>query len=234
MYRGRLWTMRQFAGFGTASDTNARFRYLLSQGQTGLSVAFDMPTLMGFDSDHPFSLGEVGKCGVAVDSIEDMDELFAEIPVGEVSTSMTINCTAPIVFAMYLALAKRRGVPLSSLKGTLQNDMLKEFIAQKEWIYPIEPSLKLMIDIVEFCTNHVPLWNTISISGYHIREAGSTAVQELAFTLSDGLEYVKRAIGRGLGVDQFARRYSFFFNAHIDFLKRSPNIGRQGEFGRAK
>jgi methylmalonyl-CoA mutase N-terminal domain/subunit len=219
MYRGWLWTMRQFAGFGTASDTNARFRYLLSQGQTGLSVAFDMPTLMGFDSDHPSSMGEVGKCGVAVDSIEDMDELFAEIPVGEVSTSMTINCTAPIVFAMYLALAKRRGVPLSSLKGTLQNDMLKEFIAQKEWIYPIEPSLKLMIDIVEFCTNHVPLWNTISISGYHIREAGSTAVQELAFTLSDGLEYVKRAIGRGLGVDQFARRYSFFFNAHIDFFE---------------
>lgn len=219
MYRGKLWTMRQFAGFGSAKDTNQRFRYLLSQGQTGLSVAFDMPTLMGFDSDHPSSLGEVGKCGVAIDSIEDMDELFAEIPVGEVSTSMTINCTAPIVFAMYLALAKRRGVSLSSLKGTLQNDMLKEFIAQKEWIYPIEPSLKLTIDIVEFCTREVPLWNTISISGYHIREAGSTAVQELAFTLSDGLEYVKRAMSRGLEVGKFSGRYSFFFNAHIDFFE---------------
>jgi methylmalonyl-CoA mutase N-terminal domain/subunit len=219
MYRGRLWTMRQFAGFGTASDTNARFRYLLSQGQTGLSVAFDMPTLMGFDSDHPSSLGEVGKCGVALDSIEDMDELFAEIPVGEVSTSMTINCTAPMVFAMYLAIAKHRGIPIQTLKGTLQNDMLKEFIAQKEWMYPVVPSIKLVIDIVEFCTNHVPLWNTISISGYHIREAGSTAVQELAFTIADGLEYVKEALERGIKLDQFANRYSFFFNAHIDFFE---------------
>lgn len=219
MYRGRVWTMRQFAGFGTARDTNARFRYLLSQGQTGLSVAFDMPTLMGYDSDHPASLGEVGKCGVAIDSIEDMDQLFEGIPLGEVSTSMTINCTAPMVFAMYLAVAKHRGIPIQTLKGTLQNDMLKEFIAQKEWIYPVRPSIKLVIDIVEFCTNEVPLWNTISISGYHIREAGSTAVQELAFTLADGLEYVQEALERGIELDRFAKRYSFFFNAHIDFFE---------------
>ena len=219
MYKGKVWTMRQFAGFGTAKDTNERFRYLLKNGQTGLSVAFDMPTLMGYDSDHPICLGEVGKCGVAIDSIEDMDLLFNTIPLDKVSTSMTINCTAPIIFAMYLAIAKKRGIPFKFLRGTLQNDMLKEFIAQKEWIYPVEPSLKMVIDIVEFCTQEVPLWNTISISGYHIREAGSTAVQELAFTLLDGIEYVKKAIDRGLRVDEFAKRYSFFFNAHIDFFE---------------
>jgi methylmalonyl-CoA mutase N-terminal domain/subunit len=219
MYRDKVWTMRQFAGFGSAQDTNARYRFLLAQGQTGLSVAFDMPTLMGLDSDSPHALGEVGRCGVAVDSIEDMLTLFDGIDVGSVTTSMTINSTAPILFAMYLAAADERGMPYSKLGGTLQNDILKEYIAQKEFIYPIRPSMRLVTDVVEFCTRNVPSWNPISISGYHIREAGSTAAQELAFTLADGFAYVEAGIERGLDVDEFAPRLSFFFNAHIDFFE---------------
>jgi len=219
MYRGRLWTMRQFAGFGTATDTNERFRYLLEQGQTGLSTAFDMPTLMGLDSDHPRSLGEVGREGVAVDSLEDMATLFAGIPLGEVSTSMTINSAAAILLAFYVCVAERQGVAPDRLRGTAQTDILKEYIAQKEWIFPPEPSLRLVTDMVEYCTREMPLWHPISISGYHIREAGSTAAQELAFTLADGFTYVEQAIGRGLDVDEFAPRLSFFFNAHIDFFE---------------
>jgi methylmalonyl-CoA mutase N-terminal domain/subunit len=219
MYRDKVWTMRQFAGFGSAQDTNARYRFLLAQGQTGLSVAFDMPTLMGLDSDSPHALGEVGRCGVAVDSIEDMLTLFDGIDVGSVTTSMTINSPAPILFAMYLAAADERGMPYSKLGGTLQNDILKEYIAQKEFIYPIRPSMRLVTDVVEFCTRNVPSWNPISISGYHIREAGSTAAQELAFTLADGFAYVEAGIERGLDVDEFAPRLSFFFNAHIDFFE---------------
>jgi methylmalonyl-CoA mutase N-terminal domain/subunit len=219
MYRDKVWTMRQFAGFGSAQDTNARYRFLLAQGQTGLSVAFDMPTLMGLDSDSPHALGEVGRCGVAVDSIEDMLTLFDGIDVGSVTTSMTINSPAPILFAMYLAAADERGIPYSKLGGTLQNDILKEYIAQKEFIYPIRPSMRLVTDVVEFCTRNVPSWNPISISGYHIREAGSTAAQELAFTLADGFAYVEAGIERGLDVDEFAPRLSFFFNAHIDFFE---------------
>jgi methylmalonyl-CoA mutase N-terminal domain/subunit len=219
MYRGRLWTMRQFAGFGSAEDTNDRFRYLLAQGQTGLSVAFDLPTLMGYDSDHPLSSGEVGKCGVAISSLADMEALFDRIPLAEVTTSMTINSPAAIVWAMYLAVAEKQGADWKLLSGTLQNDILKEYIAQKEYIYPPEPSLRLVIDTFEFGTQHTPRFNPISISGYHIREAGSTAIQELAFTLRDAIEYVERGIQRGLAVDEFAPRLSFFFNAHNDFFE---------------
>jgi len=219
MYRGRLWTMRQFAGFGTAEDTNERFRYLLSQGQTGLSVAFDLPTLMGYDSDHALSRGEVGKCGVAISSLADMEALFDRIPLAEVTTSMTINSPAAILWAMYLAVAEKQGADWKLLSGTLQTDILKEYIAQKEYIYPPEPSLRLVIDTFEFGTRHTPRFNPISISGYHIREAGSTAIQELAFTLRDGIEYVERGIRRGLEVDEFAPRLSFFFNAHNDFFE---------------
>ena len=219
MYRGHLWTMRQFAGFGSAEDTNQRFRYLLSQGQTGLSVAFDLPTLMGYDSDHPFSEGEVGKCGVAIDSLADMEVLFDQIRLGDVTTSMTINSPAAILWAMYLAVAEKQGVDWKVLGGTLQNDILKEFIAQKEYIYPPAPSMRLVVDTFEFGVRHTPRFNPISISGYHIREAGSTAIQEVAFTLRDGIEYVEWAIRRGLHVDDFAQRLSFFFNAHNDFFE---------------
>ena len=219
MYRSRLWTMRQFAGFGNAKQTNERYHFLLSQGQMGLSVAFDMPTLMGHDSDSPHALGEVGRCGVAVDSVEDMLTLFSGIDVGAVTTSMTINSPAPILFAMYLAAADEQGIPYAKLGGTLQNDILKEYIAQKEFIFPIRPSMRLVTDVVEFCTRNVPSWNPISISGYHIREAGSTAAQELAFTLADGFAYVEAGVERGLDVDEFAPRLSFFFNAHIDFFE---------------
>ena len=219
MYRGRLWTMRQFAGFGTAEETNERFHYLLEHGQTGLSVAFDMPTLMGYDSDHPRSLGEVGREGVAVDSLDDMRVLFQGIPLGDVSTSMTINSPAAILLAFYVCLAEEQGVPRAALRGTAQTDILKEYIAQKEWIFPPEPSMRLVTDMVEFCAREMPLFHPISISGYHIREAGSTAAQELAFTLADGFEYVEWALRRGLAVDEFAPRLSFFFNAHIDFFE---------------
>ena len=219
MHRGRLWTMRMFAGFGTAEETNARFRYLLSQGQTGLSVAFDMPTLYGYDSDAPEALGEFGKCGVAVSSLADMEVLFDQIPLGEVTTSMTINSPAAVIWAMYIAAAEKQGYRRAQLGGTLQNDILKEYIAQKEFIFPPEPSMRLVTDTVEFGTRELPLWNTISISGYHIREAGSTAAQELAFTLADGFAYVEAALARGLDVDEFAPRLSFFFNAHNDFFE---------------
>jgi methylmalonyl-CoA mutase N-terminal domain/subunit len=219
-YRGKLWTMRQFAGFGTAADTNQRFKYLLSQGQTGLSVAFHLPTLYGYDSDHPMSTGEVGKCGVTVDTLADMEVLFDGIPLGEVTTSMTINSTAPILFAMYLAVAEKQGVDIHrQVSGTLQNDILKEYIAQKEYIFPPRPSMRLITDQFAFAARHVPRWNTISISGYHIREAGSTALQELAFTLRDGMEYVQYGIDAGLNVDEFAPRLSFFFNSHNDFFE---------------
>jgi methylmalonyl-CoA mutase, N-terminal domain len=219
MYRGRLWTMRQFAGFGTAEETNERFHYLLAHGQTGLSTAFDMPTLMGYDSDHPRSLGEVGREGVAVDSLADAEALFAGIPLGEVSTSMTINSPAAILLAYYVCVGEQQGVPRNRLRGTAQTDILKEYIAQKEWIYPPEPSMRLVTDMVEFCAAEMPLFHPISISGYHIREAGSTAAQELAFTLADGFAYVEAAIERGLDVDDFAPRLSFFFNAHLDFFE---------------
>ncbi len=219
MYRERLWTMRQFAGFGAAADTNARFRYLLSQGQSGLSVAFDLPTLMGYDSDHALAHGEVGKCGVAVSSLADMEVLFDHIPLAGVTTSMTINSPAAILWAMYLAVADKQGASLQTLSGTLQNDILKEYIAQKEYIFPPEPSLRLVVDTLEFGVRHTPKFNPISISGYHIREAGSTAIQELAFTLRDAIEYVERAVRRGLAVDDFAPRLSFFFNAHNDFFE---------------
>jgi methylmalonyl-CoA mutase N-terminal domain/subunit len=219
MYRGRLWTMRQFAGFGTAEETNARFHYLLEHGQTGLSTAFDMPTLMGYDSDHPKSLGEVGREGVAVDSLEDMEQLFAGIPLGEVSTSMTINAPAAMLLAFYICVAEEQGVARDLLRGTIQTDILKEYIAQKEWIFPPEPSMRLCVDMIEFCAREVPLWHPVSISGYHIREAGSTAAQELAFTLADGFAYVEAGLARGLDVDDFAPRLSFFFNAHIDFFE---------------
>ena len=219
MYRGRLWTMRQFAGFGTAAETNERFRYLLEHGQTGLSTAFDMPTLMGYDSDHERSLGEVGREGVAIDSLEDMQTLFDGIPLGEVSTSMTINSPAAILLAYYAVVGEQQGVPMAKLRGTIQTDILKEYIAQKEYIFPPEPSMRLVTDMVEFCSTEMPLWHPISISGYHIREAGSTAAQELAFTLADGFTYVEWAVERGLDVDDFAPRLSFFFNAHLDFFE---------------
>ena len=219
MYRGKLWTMRQFAGMGTAEQTNARYKFLLEKGQTGLSVAFDNPTLYGWDSDHPLSEGEVGKTGVAIDSLGDMERLFRDIPLGDVSTSMTINAPAAWVFALFLANAEARKIPFASLRGTLQNDILKEYIAQKEWIFPPEPHLRLITDLMAFSADHVPQWNTISISGYHIREAGSTAAQELAFTLADGFTYVEYALRAGLDVDDFAPRLSFFFNAHVDFFE---------------
>jgi len=219
MYRGRLWTMRQFSGFATPEETNRRYLYLLSQGQTGLSVAFDLPTLMGYDADHATSEGEVGKCGVSICSLEDMEILFSGIPLGDVTVSMTINSPAPILWAMYLAVGEKQGVDWSRMSGTLQNDILKEYIAQKEYIFPPRPSMRLVTDVIEYSTQRVPRFNPISISGYHIREAGSTAVQELAFTLRDGIEYVDWALERGLPVDSFAPRLSFFFNAHNDFFE---------------
>ncbi len=219
LYRGKLWTMRMFAGFGTAEETNARFKYLLEQGQTGLSIAFDLPTLMGYDTDQPEALGEFGKCGVAVSSLRDMEILLEGIPLDKVSTSMTINSPAAVIWAMYIAAAEKQGVRPEQLRGTIQNDILKEFIAQKEFIFPPDPSMRLVVDTMEFGSKIVPQWNTISISGYHIREAGSTAAQELAFTLSDGMEYVRWGMARGMEVDEFAPRLSFFFNAHNDFFE---------------
>ena len=219
MHRGRLWTMRMFAGFGTAEETNARYKYLLDHGETGLSVAFDMPTLYGYDSDAPEALGEFGKCGVAVSSLADMEILFDGIPVDQITTSMTINSPAAVIWAMYIATAEKRGIPMEVLGGTIQNDILKEFIAQKEFIFPPKPSMRLVVDTFEFGSKYLPRWNTISISGYHIREAGATAVQELAFTLADGFEYVRWGMERGLKVDEFAPRLSFFFNSHNDFFE---------------
>jgi len=219
MYRGRVWTMREFSGFGTPEETNRRYRYLLSQGQTGLSVAFDFPTLYGYDSDHSFARGEVGRCGVAVDTLKDMEILFDSIQLDEITTSMTINGPAPIIWAMYIANAENRGISKGMIGGTIQNDILKEYIAQKSWMLPPEPSMKLIIDTFEYGSKYVPKWNTISISGYHIREAGSTAVQELAFTLADGMAYVKAGVDRGLAVDDFASRLSFFFNSHNDVFE---------------
>jgi methylmalonyl-CoA mutase, N-terminal domain len=218
-YRGKLWTMRQFAGFGSAFDTNQRFKYLLANGQTGLSVAFDLPTLMGYDSDHPFSEGEVGKCGVAISSLADMEVLFDGIPLEQVTTSMTINAPASMIFAMFLGVAEKQGADWKKVGGTIQNDILKEYIAQKEWIYPPRPAMQLIVDTIEFCSKEVPRFNPVSISGYHIREAGSTALQELAFTLRDGIEYVQYAIDHGMDVDDFAPRLSFFFNSHNDFFE---------------
>src|SRR5438270_712960 len=219
MYRGRLWTMRQFAGFGTAEETNERFRYLLDHGQTGLSTAFDMPSLMGHDSDSPRSLGEVGREGVAVDTLDDMETLFAGIDLGEVTVSMTINAPAAIMLAFYVVAAEEKGVPATALGGTIQADILKEYIAQKEWCFPIDPAMRLLGDMIEWSSREMPRWHPVSISGYHIREAGSTAAQELAFTLKDGFTYVEQAIERGLDVDDFAPRLSFFFNAHLDFFE---------------
>ncbi|MCJ7629541.1 MAG: methylmalonyl-CoA mutase family protein [Longimicrobiales bacterium] len=224
MYRGRLWTMRQYAGFGTAEDTNRRYRYLLEQGTTGLSVAFDLPTQMGYDSDHPMALGEVGRVGVAIDSLDDLAVLFQGIPLGEVSTSMTINATAAILLAFYVALADDRGIPREKLQGTVQNDVLKEYIARGTYIYPVEPSLRLISDVMAFCGKEIPSWNTISISGYHMREAGATAPQELAFTFANGLEYVERALAAGLILEDFAPRLSFFFAAHNDFLEEAAKF----------
>src|SRR6476469_5098268 len=219
MYRGRLWTMRQFAGFGTAEEPNERFRYLLEHGQTGLSTAFDMPSLMGHDSDHARSLGEVGREGVAIDTLDDMQTLFAGIPLGDVSVSMTINAPAAIMLAYYVVAAEEAGVPADRLSGTIQADILKEYIAQKEWCFPIDPAMRLLGDMIQWCSTDMPRWHPVSISGYHIREAGSTAQQELAFTLKDGLTYVEQAVARGLDVDDFAPRLSFFFNAQIDFFE---------------
>jgi len=224
MYRGKPWTMRMFAGFGTAEETNERFKYLLKNGQTGLSVAFDMPTLYGYDHDHEMALGEFGKCGVAVSSLADMEILFDGIPLDQVTTSMTINSPAPVIWAMYLANAEKRGIPIAQLGGTLQNDILKEYIAQKEYLFPPEPSLRLVIDTIEFGTRNMPKWNTVSISGYHIREAGATAVQELAFTLADGLAYVDATLERGLKIDEFAPRLSFFFDVHNDFFEEIAKL----------
>jgi methylmalonyl-CoA mutase N-terminal domain/subunit len=224
MYRGRLWTMRQFAGFGTAKDTNARYHFLLARGQTGLSVAFDFPTLMGYDSDHPRAEGEVGKCGVAISSLKDMEDLFEGIPLDQVSTSMTINGPAAIVFCFYVAAAERQGVDPSRLQGTIQNDMLKEYMAQHAWIFPVEPALKVIVDLFEWGSAHTPKWNTISISGYHIREAGATAAQELAFTLANGFCYVEHGLARGLDVDSFAPRLSFFWDVHNDFFEEIAKL----------
>ncbi len=224
MYRGRLWTMRQFAGFGTAEDTNERYKFLLSRGQTGLSVAFDFPTLMGYDSDHPRSEGEVGKCGVAVSSLADMETLFDGIPLGEVSTSMTINGPAAMLFCFYVAAAERQGISPERLRGTVQNDILKEYMAQHAWIYPAEPALKIIVDMFEWAAEHAPLWNTISISGYHIREAGATAAQELAFTLANGFCYVEHGLARGLDVDSFAPRLSFFWDVHNEFFEEIAKL----------
>ena len=219
MYRGRLWTMRQYAGFGTADDTNKRYRYLLDQGQTGLSVAFDLPTQMGYDSDHPMSLGEVGRVGVVIDTLEDMERLFDSIPLGKVSTSMTINSTAAVLLAMYVAVAKKQGVEAKDLRGTIQNDVLKEYVARGTYIYPPKHSMRLITDIFGYCAGEVPRWNAISVSGYHMREAGCTAVQEVAFTLADAVEYVRAAIDAGLGVDDFGPNLSFFFCVHNNFLE---------------
>ncbi|MEW6296928.1 MAG: methylmalonyl-CoA mutase family protein [Thermodesulfobacteriota bacterium] len=224
MYRGKLWTMRQFAGFGTPEDTNQRFKFLLAEGQNGLSTAFDMPVLMGYDADHPRARGEVGREGVAVSTLDDMERLFDGIPLDKVTTSMTVNCTASILLAMYFAVAEKQGVPLSKVGGTIQNDMLKEYIAQKEWICPPEPAVRIVTDMVEFCAKEAPRWHAVSISGYHIREAGSTAVQELAFTLADGIAYVQAAVDRGLDVDDFAPRLSFFFNLHNDFFEEIAKL----------
>src|SRR5438270_683728 len=224
MYRGKPWTIRQFSGFATPEETNRRYRYLLEQGQTGLSVAFDLPTLMGYDADHAMSEGEVGKCGASVCSLEDMEILFRGIPLGDVTVSMTINSPAPILWAMYLAVAKQQGAPWTRLSGTLQNDILKEYIAQKEYIFPPRPSMRLVTDVIEYATLHVPRFNPISISGYHISEAGATPIQELAFTLRDGIEYVEWALGRGLPVDSFAPRLSFFFNSHNDFFEEIAKL----------
>ncbi|MGH7527580.1 MAG: acyl-CoA mutase large subunit family protein [Gemmatimonadales bacterium] len=224
MYRGRLWTMRQFAGFGTAEDTNTRYKFLLERGQTGLSVAFDFPTLMGYDSDHPRSEGEVGKCGVAISSLADMETLFEGIPLDRVSTSMTINGPAAMLFCFYVAAAERQGVPIDRLQGTIQNDILKEYMAQHAWIYPAEPALKIIVDLFEWASEHTPKWNTISISGYHIREAGATAAQELAFTLANGFCYVEHGLARGLGVDSFAPRLSFFWDIHNDFFEEIAKL----------
>ena len=218
-YRGKIWTMRQFAGFGSPEDTNQRFHYLLNNGQTGLSVAFDLPTLMGWDADAPVSEGEVGICGVSVSSLKDMEILFDKIPLDKVSTSMTINSPAAIIFAYYLAVAEKQGVTFSNLRGTMQNDILKEYIAQKEYIFPPKPSMRIIVDMIEFCAKEVPQWNPVSVSGYHIREAGSTAVQELAYTLADGFSYIEHCIQRGMDVDEFAPRISFFFNSHLDFFE---------------
>src|SRR5262245_10744966 len=224
MYRGRSWTMRQFAGFGTAEDTNARFHFLLRQGQMGLSTAFDMPTLMGYDADHPRALGEVGREGVAVSTLEDMRLLFRGVHLDQVTTSMTVNCSASAVLAMYFAIAEEQGVPLARVGGTIQNDMLKEFIAQKEWISPPVPSMRIVVDMIAFCAEHAPRWHPVSVSGYHIREAGSTAVQELAFTIADGIAYVQAAVDRGLDVDTFGPRLSFFWNLHNDFLEEIAKL----------
>jgi len=219
MYRSRFWTMRQYAGFGSAEDTNKRYRYLLEQGQTGLSVAFDLPTQMGYDSDHPMARGEVGKVGVAISSLEDMETLFAGIPLDKVSTSMTINATAGILLAMYCVVAEKRGIDIAKLQGTIQNDILKEYVARGTYVFPPRPSLRLVTDVIAWCAAHVPRWNTVSVSGYHMREAGATAVQEVAFTLADGLEYIKAATGAGLAIDKFAPRLSFFFAAHSNILE---------------
>jgi methylmalonyl-CoA mutase N-terminal domain/subunit len=224
MYGGKLWTMRQFAGFGTAEDTNQRYKFLLEHGQTGLSVAFDFPTLMGYDSDHPRAEGEVGKCGVAISSLADMEDLFRGIPLDQVSTSMTINGPAAILFCFYVAAGEKQGVPLAQLRGTVQNDILKEYMAQHAWVYPVEPALKIIVDMFEWCAAQTPLWNTISISGYHIREAGATAAQELAFTLANGFTYVERGIARGLPVDEFAPRLSFFWDIHNDFFEEIAKL----------
>jgi methylmalonyl-CoA mutase N-terminal domain/subunit len=224
MYRGRLWTMRQFAGFGTAEDTNQRYKFLLEHGQTGLSVAFDFPTLMGYDSDHPRAEGEVGKCGVAISSLADMENLFRGIPLDQVSTSMTINGPAAMLFCFYVAAAERQGISSDKLRGTVQNDILKEYMAQHAWVYPVEPALKVIVDMFAWCAEHAPLWNTISISGYHIREAGATAAQELAFTLANGFTYVERGVARGLDVDAFAPRLSFFWDIHNDFFEEIAKL----------
>jgi len=224
MYRGKLWTMRQFAGFGSSSDTNRRYKFLLEHGQTGLSVAFDFPTLMGYDSDHPRSEGEVGKCGVAISSLADMETLFDGIPLDQVSTSMTINGPAAILFCFYVAAAEKQGVPIAKLRGTVQNDILKEYMAQHAWVYPVEPALKVIVDMFEWGAKHTPLWNTISISGYHIREAGATAAQELAFTLANGFTYVERGIARGLDIDSFGARLSFFWDIHNDFFEEIAKL----------
>ena len=224
MYRGKLWTMRQFAGFGSAEDTNRRYKFLLDHGQTGLSVAFDFPTLMGYDSDHPRAEGEVGKCGVAISSLADMEDLFRGIPLDRVSTSMTINGPAAMLFCFYVAAAEQQHVPIAKLQGTVQNDMLKEYMAQHAWVYPVEPALKIIVDMFEWCAQHAPLWNTISISGYHIREAGATAAQELAFTLANGFTYVERGLARGLDVDAFAPRLSFFWDIHNDLFEEIAKL----------
>ena len=223
-YRGKLWTMRMFAGFGDAKDTNARFKYLLQHGETGLSIAFDMPTLYGYDTDSPMAGGEFGKCGVAISSLRDMEVLLDEIPLDQITTSMTINAPAPVIWAMYIAVAEKRGFPVHKLRGTIQNDILKEYTSQNEYVFPPEPSMRLVVDSIEYGTRHLPLWNTISVSGYHMREAGATAVQELAFTLANGFEYVRAALTRGLDIDEFAPRLSFFFDIHNDFFEEIAKL----------